>query len=94
MKALLALQTAALATLDQLTFNIANVETKPSKTGNVGFKATTDQGKVITFWSSNMDSVVEPVDGKEDEFRVIPGTQVTEEGSLIPKDRTANGFWS
>jgi hypothetical protein len=74
-----------------LTFNIASVETKVSKTGKVGFRATTDQGTVITFWSSNMDQVVEPTD-EEGNFRVVPGTSVSQEGSLIDKD-AATSFW-
>lgn len=95
MKALQALGKAALLALGTtLTFQVKNVETKASKTGNVGFKATTDQGKVITFWQSNMDLVVEPVEGKEDQFQVIAGTQITEDGSLIPKGAAVNGFWA
>ena len=74
-----------------LTFNISSVETKVSKTGKVGFRATTDQGTVITFWSSNMDQVVEPTDDNGN-FRVVPGTKVSQEGSLIDKD-AAKGFW-
>lgn len=74
-----------------LTFNISSVETKVSKTGKVGFRATTDQGQVVTFWSSNMDQLVEPTDDNGN-FRVVPGTKVSQEGSLIPKD-SAKGFW-
>ena len=74
-----------------LTFNISSVETKVSKTGKVGFRATTDQGTVVTFWSSNMDQVVEPTDDNGN-FRVVPGTKVSQEGSLIDKD-AAKDFW-
>lgn len=74
-----------------LTFNISSVETRVSKTGKVGFRATTDQGTVVTFWSSNMDQVVEPTDDNGN-FRVVPGTKVSPEGSLIDKD-AAKGFW-
>lgn len=93
MKALVNLAKVALATLGTLTFNVKNVETKASKGGNVGFKATTDQGKVITFWQSNMDLVVQAVEGKDDQFEVIPGTQITEDGALIPKGSATTGFW-
>ena len=75
-----------------LTFNISSVETKVSKTGKVGFRATTDQGTVVTFWSSNMDQLVEPTDDNGN-FRVVPGTKVSQEGSLIPKD-SAKRFWA
>jgi hypothetical protein len=74
-----------------LTFNISSVETRVSKTGKVGFRATTDQGTVVTFWSSNMDQVVEPTDDNGN-FRVVPGTKVSQEGSLIDKD-AAKDFW-
>jgi hypothetical protein len=83
----------ALGQLDQPTFNIANVEAKASRTGNVGFKVTTDQGRVITFWSSTMDTVVEALDDNGN-FRVIPGTRMADDGGLIPKDATQGGFWS
>jgi len=83
----------ALGQLDQPTFNIANVEAKASRTGNVGFKVLTDQGRVITFWSSTMDTVVEALDDNGN-FRVIPGTRMADDGGLIPKDATQGGFWS
>lgn len=78
-----------------LTFDARNVEFRDTKTGkNVGVRVKTDQGKVITFWSSNADEVTEHIDGAEPHvFRVVPGTQVLEDGSLIPGDSKAKGFW-
>lgn len=83
----------ALGQLDTLTFNISAVEAKASKTGNVGFKVTTDQGRTVTFWSSNMDAVVEATDDAGN-FQVIPGTRLADDGGLIPKDASQGGFWS
>lgn len=83
----------ALGQLDTLTFNISSVEAKASKTGNVGFRVTTDQGRVVTFWSSNMDQVVEAVD-ESGNFQIIPGTRLADDGGLIPKDSSQGGFWS
>lgn len=90
---LMTLQKAALGQLDQLTFNISSVEAKASKSGNVGFRVTTDQGRVITFWSSNMDAVVEALDD-DGNHQVIPGTRIADDGGLIPKDASQGGFWS
>lgn len=83
----------ALSQLEQLTFNIADVEAKASRTGNVGFRVTTDQGRVVTFWSSNMDQVVEAMDDNGG-YRVIPGTRIADDGGLIQKDASQGGFWS
>ncbi len=94
MKGLLALADKALEQLGSLTFSEKAVETKPSKNGNVGFKVTTDQGKVVTFWKSNMDTVIEVVDEAKGLYKVIPGTQITEDGALISADSKSNGFWS
>jgi hypothetical protein len=90
---LMTLQKAALGQLDQLTFNISSVEAKASKSGNVGFRVTTDQGRVVTFWSSNMDAVVEALDD-DGNHQVIPGTRIADDGGLIPKDASQGGFWS
>lgn len=92
MKALLNLKEQALKSLGEITFKVADVETKASKTGNVGYRVKSSDGKVITFWSSIMDKVVEEID--EETYRVIPGTQITDEGSLIPRDNISGGFWS
>jgi len=90
---LMTLQKAALGQLDQLTFNISDVEAKASISGNVGFRVTTDQGRVVTFWSSNMDAVVEALDD-DGNHQVIPGTRIADDGGLIPKDASQGGFWS
>ena len=90
---LMTLQKAALGQLDQLTFNISDVEAKASKSGNVGFRVTTDQGRVVTFWSSNMDAVVEALDD-DGNHQVIPGTRIADDGGLIPKDASQGSFWS
>lgn len=79
---------------DVLTFDASKVETKKSKTGNVGLRVVTDQGKTITFWASTADAVVEQVPGgSETQWRVVPGTSVLEDGGLIAKDAQAGGFW-
>jgi hypothetical protein len=80
------------AATETLTFNIENVEVKASKTGNTGFRATCDNGTVITFWSSNMDQVVELLDNNGN-YRVLPGTRTSDDGGLIPKDARQGGFW-
>lgn len=84
----------ALKALGQLTFTIDNVKTKPSKTGNVGYQATCDNGKVVTFWDTNMDSVVEELDADKGLYGVKHGVQITTEGGLIAADAKSNGFWS
>lgn len=82
----------ASASVETSTFNIENVEVKTSKTGNTGFRATCDNGQVITFWSSNMDQVVELLDNNGN-YRVLPGTRISDDGGLIPKDARQGGFW-
>ena len=77
-----------------LTFNKVNMEIRNAETtGNVGFRVTTDQGQVITFWSSNVDQVVEELDNNGN-CRVLPGTGISKDGGLIPADRVSTGgFW-
>ena len=77
---------------EDMTFNISSLETKVSKTQNVGFRVTTDQGQQITFWSSNMDQVVEALDDAGN-YQVIPGTRVADDGGLIPFGSKPGGFW-
>jgi hypothetical protein len=77
---------------EDMTFNISSLETKVSKTQNVGFRVTTDQGQQITFWSSNMDQVVEALDDAGN-YQVIPGTRVADDGGLIPAGSKPGGFW-
>ena len=83
----------ASAKVDTLTFNISDVEVKMSKTGNTGFRATCSNGQTVTFWSSNMDQVVEQIDDNGN-YRVIPGTRLSDDNGLIPKDASQGGFWS
>ncbi len=81
------------ASMNGLTFNIKDVESKISpKTRNVGYRVTLDNGQVVTFWSSNLDQVIEAIDDKGN-HRVIAGTRITDDGSLIPKDAKSGGFW-
>lgn len=91
----------ALGQLDKLTFNLANAECKASANGNVGFKVKTDQGKVITFWTSTADATVKALDDAGN-FQVIAGTglaaEVLPDGTtaygLIDKSSTSrNSFW-
>ena len=79
---------------EQLTFNIKEVEVKPSKTGNVGYRVKTDQGKVVTFWASTMDEVIEEVNEARGEYAVKAAVTITEDGSLIAPGKGSNGFWS
>lgn len=86
--------------LGQLTFHISKVDSVPTSTGNVSFKVETNEGKVITFWESNMDSVIKQVDDNGN-YSVIPGTRLAEESlkdgstayGLIPKDSAKGGIW-
>jgi hypothetical protein len=76
-----------------LTFNIDDVETKISKSGNVGVRVKCSNGTIITFWSTNMDQVVEAIDD-DGTYQVIAGTKVLDDGSLIPADAASTGkFW-
>ena len=79
---------------EELTFDIKSVEVRASKTGNVGYRVETDQGKTITFWDTTMDSVIEAVNENKGLYQVIPGTTVADDGGLIPKGSSSNGFWS
>lgn len=75
MKALLDIGKKGIESLGKtLTFDIKDIEIRPYDNGNVAYKATTHQGKKVSFWMSNMDLLVEPVEGKTDQFQVIPGT--------------------
>ena len=90
----------ALGKLNQLTFNISKVDSVPTSTGNVSFKVETEEGKIVTFWSSKMDEVVEPTDDKGN-YRVVPGTRLAAETlkdgtaafGLIPKGSAKGGIW-
>lgn len=92
MSSLNSLMETALENAGLLTFSIENVKAKPSLSGKVGFKAVCDDETVITFWSSNIDSVVDEI--AEGKFRVKPGVQVAKDGGLIPADKQGKGFWS
>jgi|GEM_PF-6536548 len=66
------------------TFRIENVKVKAYQGEKVKFTVLTDQGETIYFWNTNMDRVVE--EGQfRGSFRVIDGTQITNEGYLITK---------
>jgi len=92
MSSLQSLAETALENAGLLTFSIENVKAKASTTGKVGYKAVCDDETVITFWSSNIDSVVDEI--AEGKFRVKPGVQVAKDGGLIPADKQSKGFWS
>ena len=98
MNKLKALGKLALKSLgEQLTFDInkeGTVETKASKTGNVGYRIKTDQGKVVTFWETTMDEVIEAVDEEKGLYQVKAGVTITEDGSLIAAGKSSNGFWN
>ena len=63
---------------EELTFHISDVETKRSKTGNVGYRVTTDQGRVITFWRTTRDLCIET--DEEGNCSLISGTTVADDG--------------
>lgn len=77
-----------------LTFNINDLTDEnvyvAEKTGNVCYRYTCANGKVISFWSSNADQVVEAIDDKGN-HQVIAGTQILDDGSLIPSDKRSTG---
>lgn len=81
---------------EEISFNLAEckaegrLETKRSKTGNIGYRVTTDQGRVVTFWSTTRDLCLET--DEEGNCTLIPGTTITEDGSLIPPG-TQSSFW-
>jgi hypothetical protein len=90
---LVALKDKALESAGLLTFSIENIEAKTSKSGQVGFRATCDNGEVVTFWESTADRVIDEVaPGK---FRLKAGVDVAKDGGLIPAEsRSTGGFWS
>jgi hypothetical protein len=81
-----------------LTFNIKDVESKVSKSGNVGYRVTCTNAQVITFFANNkegdyqLDKLVEAIDD-DGNHRVIAGVRISDDGSLIPKDAEQGGFW-
>lgn len=80
---------------EQLTFSIGNVTTKAAKSGtNVGYRAVTDQGKVVTFWTTTMDDCVEELDAIKGLYQVKAGVTITDDGSLIAPGKGSKGFWS
>lgn len=85
------LKEKALESAGLLTFSIEKVEVKPSKAGQVGFRATCDDGTVVTFWESTADQVVEET--SQGRFRVLPGVDVAADGGLIPAASKSKGFW-
>lgn len=81
-----------------LTFTIADLQMGDrSKKGNYGFRATCANGTKISFWASNMESVVEET--SEGNFSVLPGVRLPEDPDadgyfgLIPEDAEQGGYW-
>lgn len=81
-----------------LTFKLADLEIgDPSKSGNIGFRVTCDNGKQISFWSSTMEDVVEETEVGV--FRVKPKVRIAETADefgyhgLIPADAEQGGYW-
>ena len=61
-----------------LTFTLTDLQVSgETKSGNFGFRVTCDNGKKVSFWASNMESVVEET--TEGAFRVLPGVKFTKE---------------
>lgn len=86
------LKEKALENAGLLTFSIANVESKMCKTGDrqMAFRATCDDGTVVTFFESTAEAVLEEI--AEGKFRVKPGVDVAKDGGLIPSG-TRKGVW-
>jgi|688.fasta_scaffold2531335_1 hypothetical protein len=81
-----------------LTFTVADLQMGDrSKSGNYGFRATCANGKKISFWASNMESIVEET--SEGNFKVLPGVRFPENPDkdgfygLIPENAEQGGYW-
>jgi len=81
----------------ELSFDIASIESKPSRSGRVGFRATTHSGVVITWWSEYSDGstwrdlVTDNGDGTAS---VNEGVRLADDGGLIPASAPQRGsFW-
>jgi hypothetical protein len=81
---------------EDITFNLAEckadgrLETRRSKTGNIGYRITTDQGRVVTFWSTTRDLCLQT--DEDGNCSLLPGTTITDDGSLIPPG-SKSSFW-
>lgn len=94
LSSLVALKDKALESAGLLTFSVENIEVgKISKSGQVGFRATCDNGDIVTFWESTADGVIDEIaPGK---FRLKPGVDIARDGGLIPAEsRNKGGYWS
>jgi len=86
------------AAVNGLTFKLADLEIgDPTKSGNIGFRVTCDNGKKISFWSSTMEDVVEePTEGF---FKVRAKVRITDKPDefgyhgLIPEKAEQGGYW-
>ena len=93
--------TKKLDSVTGLTFSASTIDLgELTKDGeNVGLRVTCANGKKITFWESNLTSVVQDVPGTEDTLQVIPGTRISPEADdfgyfvLFPKDSKSGGYW-
>jgi hypothetical protein len=80
-----------------LEFNVSDIESKPSRSGTVGFRVTTLGGVAISWWSSYKDGttwrdLIE--DAGHGVARVKPGVRVAQDGGLIPASApVSKGFW-
>lgn len=74
--------------VENLTFHISDVKHKDSK-NNRFYKVRTDQDKVISWWRTTRDLVIE-VD-EEGNCSLLPGTTITDDGALIPAGSGTNG---
>jgi hypothetical protein len=88
----------SLKKLERLTFNVNEVEIKPTKNGNVGYRVKASNGEYLTFWDTTMANTVEDVVGSPDVMQVKLGVQLAKDQfgdfSLIPADKVSKGFWS
>lgn len=76
----------------KLTFDVSTVKTKASNNGNVGFIAITNTGQRVTFWKSNADQVVAQI-GDTDEFEILAGVTIAQNGGLIPAGAQSKDFF-
>jgi hypothetical protein len=91
-------QQAEAKSVDGFTFAIGALQMGArSKSGNYGFRVTCDNGTKVSFWASNMESVVEET--TEGNFRVLPGVRMSQTPDadgylgLIPEDAEQGGYW-
>lgn len=91
----LAAKAKAAVQTENLSFPVTSLEAKATESAipKVNFRATLTNGKVVTFWESNMAELVEPsADGNS--FLLKAGVTILEDGALIPPGSKWAGVWT